>query len=58
MPARIMAETPAFVVLTMISAGRKALTVIIYPAPLRDLLLRVGRTGLVRARCSEAIVDE
>jgi hypothetical protein len=25
------------------------------PAPLRDLLLRVGRTGLVRARCSDAI---
>jgi hypothetical protein len=31
---------------------------VLYPAPLRDLLLRVGRTGLVRARWSEAILDE
>jgi hypothetical protein len=31
---------------------------VLYPAPLRELLLRVGRTGLVRARWSEAILDE
>jgi hypothetical protein len=31
---------------------------VLYPAPLRDLLLRVGRTGMVRARWSEAILDE
>ena len=31
---------------------------VLYPAPLRDLLLRVARTGLVRARWSEAILDE
>jgi hypothetical protein len=27
-------------------------------APLRDLLVRVGNTGVVRARCSAAILDE
>lgn len=31
---------------------------VLYPAPLRDLLLRVARTGLVRARWSDAILDE
>jgi predicted nucleic acid-binding protein len=31
---------------------------VLYPAPLRDLLLRIARTGLVRARWSEAILDE
>ena len=31
---------------------------VLYPAPLRDLLLRVGMTTLVRARWSEAILDE
>ena len=31
---------------------------VLYPAPLRDLLLRVARTGLVRARWSEAILEE
>ena len=31
---------------------------VLYPAPLRDLLLRVARTGLVRARWTEQILDE
>ncbi len=31
---------------------------VLYPAPLRDLLLRVATTGLVRARWTEAILDE
>lgn len=30
----------------------------LHPAPLRDLLIRLGRTGLVRARWSEPILDE
>jgi len=29
-----------------------------YPAPLRDLLVRIASTGIVRARWSEAILDE
>jgi hypothetical protein len=31
---------------------------VLYPAPLRDLLIRIACTGLVRARWSEAILDE
>lgn len=31
---------------------------VLYPAPLRDLLIRVANTGLVRARWSETILDE
>ena len=31
---------------------------VLYPAPLRDLLLRIARTGLVRARWSEQILEE
>lgn len=31
---------------------------VLVPAVLRDLLLRVGREGLVRARFSETILDE
>lgn len=31
---------------------------VLYPAPLRDLLLRIARTGVVRARWSERILDE
>lgn len=31
---------------------------VLYPAPLRDLLIRVARTGIVRARWSAAILDE
>ncbi|HVR63322.1 MAG TPA: PIN domain-containing protein [Polyangia bacterium] len=31
---------------------------VLYPAPLRDLLLRVARTGLVRAHWTEQILDE
>jgi len=31
---------------------------VLYPAPLRDLLIRVARTGVVRARWSEQILDE
>lgn len=31
---------------------------VLYPAPTRDLLLRVARTGLVRAQWSEAILEE
>ena len=31
---------------------------VLYPAPLRDLLIRVARVGLVRARWSEQILDE
>jgi predicted nucleic acid-binding protein len=31
---------------------------VLHPAPVRDLLIRLARTGLVRARWSEAILDE
>ena len=31
---------------------------VLYPAPLRDLLLRIAQTGLVRARWTELILDE
>src|SRR4051794_15217378 len=31
---------------------------ILYPAPLRDLLIRIARTGIVRARWSAKILDE
>ena len=31
---------------------------VLYPAALRDFLLRVARTGIVRARWSEQILDE
>lgn len=31
---------------------------VLHPAPLRDLLIRVARTGVVRARWSETILDE
>ena len=31
---------------------------VLYPAPLRDLLLRVAHAGLVRARWTDAILDE
>jgi len=31
---------------------------VLYPAALRDFLLRVARTGVVRARWSEKILDE
>ena len=31
---------------------------VLYPAPLRDLLVRIANTGVVRARWSEAILDE
>lgn len=31
---------------------------VLYPAPLRDLLIRVARTGIVRAHWTEAILDE
>jgi predicted nucleic acid-binding protein len=31
---------------------------VLYPAPLRDLLLRVATAGIVRARWSETILDE
>jgi len=31
---------------------------VLYPAPLRDLLIRIARTGIVRARWSEEILDE
>src|SRR5262245_13707345 len=31
---------------------------VLYPAPLRDLLIRLGLVGLVRARWSDAILDE
>lgn len=30
----------------------------LYPAPLRDLLLRLAQSGIVRARWSERILDE
>jgi hypothetical protein len=30
----------------------------LYPAPLRDVLIRLGQTGLVRARWTETIHDE
>lgn len=31
---------------------------VLYPAPLRDLLIRLARTGLFRARWTEQILDE
>lgn len=31
---------------------------VLYPAPLRDLLIRVGMTGVVRAKWTEEILDE
>lgn len=31
---------------------------VLYPAPLRDLLIRVARTGVVRVRWSDQILDE
>src|SRR5271154_6963776 len=31
---------------------------VLYPAPLRDLLIRLANTGVVRARWSATIVDE
>jgi len=31
---------------------------VLHPAPLRDLLIRIGRTGLVRAKWSTVILDE
>jgi len=31
---------------------------VLYPAPLRDLLIRIANTGVVRARWSEPILDE
>ena len=31
---------------------------VLYPAPLRDLLVRLANTGIVRARWSELILDE
>ena len=31
---------------------------VLYPAPVRDLLLRIATTGVVRARWTEAILDE
>ncbi|MDX2052569.1 MAG: PIN domain-containing protein [Polyangiaceae bacterium] len=31
---------------------------VLYPAPLRDLLIRLANTGIVRARWSETILDE
>jgi len=31
---------------------------VLYPAPLRDLLIRVAKTGVVRARWTDAILDE
>jgi len=30
----------------------------LYPAPLRDLLMRLAQSGIVRARWSERILDE
>ena len=31
---------------------------VLYPAPLRDLLLRLGRKGVFQARWSSTILDE
>jgi hypothetical protein len=31
---------------------------VLYPAPLRDLLIRIAKTGIVRARWTETILDE
>jgi hypothetical protein len=31
---------------------------VLYPAPLRDLLIRIARTGVVRAQWTDAILDE
>ena len=31
---------------------------VLYPAPLRDFLVRLANTGIVRARWSAAILDE
>lgn len=33
-------------------------TCVLYPAPLRDLLIRIARKGLVRAKWTDAILDE
>ena len=40
----------------MLTAGYDAN--VLYPASLRDLLIRLGQTGLVRARWTERILDE
>lgn len=31
---------------------------VLYPAPLRDLLIRLAQTGLIRAKWTNAILDE
>lgn len=31
---------------------------VLFPAPLRDLLIRVARTGVVQAHWSDTILDE
>lgn len=31
---------------------------VLYPAPLRDLLVRIAKTGIVRGRWTDAILDE
>ena len=31
---------------------------VLFPAPLRDLLMRIARAGLVRARWSDAILEK
>lgn len=31
---------------------------VLYPAPLRDLLIRIANPGLVRARWTDRILDE
>ena len=31
---------------------------VLYPAPIRDLFIRLGMTGIVRARWTESILDE
>ena len=31
---------------------------VLYPAPLRDLLVRLGMTGLFRAKWTDQILDE
>jgi hypothetical protein len=31
---------------------------VLYPAPVRDLLVRIAKTGIVRARWTDAILDE
>jgi hypothetical protein len=37
---------------------RRIRACVLYPAPLRDLLIRIASTGIVRARWSEPILDE